>query len=145
MADYIDDDGNPAKGRRHSVVEINQGKAFLLKITSKRKKLHQVRIGISKCLDVFSFANLNRKLFFNISSLENSNYKYFYICPFHAEDCLNKDLFNIVKKKLQKFWANKFNRDKKETCLDSKLKVPKKLPQKWRKFYPDFKPSALNN
>ncbi len=76
LADYDDDDGKPAKGRRHLVVDVDweNNKLFLLKITGKRKKLHQVTIGLIDCLDKISHSNFNRKLFFSISSLENSNY-----------------------------------------------------------------------
>ena len=39
LADYDDDNGNPAKGRRHLVVEVGINRVLLLKITGKRKKL----------------------------------------------------------------------------------------------------------
>lgn len=140
LAEYIDDDGEPAKGRRHLVVEVDweNDKVLLLKITGKRKKLHQITISLIKCLDKISHSNLNRKLFSSISSLKKSNYQYFYICPFHSNGCLDKGEFNTVKQKLQKYWDSKFNRDKKEMPLDGKLRVPKKFPEKWRKFYPQF-------
>jgi hypothetical protein len=104
-ADYIDDDGEPAKGRRHLVVEVDQesDRVLFLKITSKRKDLYQVIIGLVDCLDKFSHSNLNRKLFFSISYLESSNYENFYICPFHSDGCLDKKLFEVVKLKLQKY------------------------------------------
>lgn len=137
-ADYTDDDGNPAKGRRHLIVEIDweNDKVFLLKITGKRKKLHQVTIGLVDCLDKISHSNLNRKLFFSISSLGRNNYENFYLCPFHSDGCLDKELFNIVKWKLQKFWDSRFNRDKEPMSLNGKLKIPEKFPEKWRNFFP---------
>ena len=87
------------------IVEVDweNDQVFLLKITGKRKKLHQVTIGLVDCLDKISHSNLNRRLFFSISSLENSNYNNFYLYPFHSNGCLNKGLFNVVKRKLQKF------------------------------------------
>lgn len=125
-ADYIDDDGGPAKDRPHLVIKINEKKQklVLVKITSQFKSLfYQQKIWITDCLDETSFANLNTKLAFDLVSLENNNYKKIRICRLHLDGCLGNKLFEKIKIKLRKYWDNELNRDKKEIFLDwSKLK-----------------------
>jgi len=118
-ADYIDDDGEPAKERRYLVISVNKKRILLLKITSRFKSLfYQKCVGYDKCLDKKSYVNLNRKIIFDILSLEKNNYQKFYLCGHHSDGCVENKRFENIKNKLGKYWESEFNRDKEKILLD---------------------------
>jgi hypothetical protein len=105
-ADYIDDDGKPAKERRHLVIKVNEKKKrlLLLKVTSQFKSLfYQQKTGLTECIDKISFVNLNGKIIFDLVSLEDNNYKKFQVCNLHSDVCLGTKRFEKIKDKLRKY------------------------------------------
>ena len=112
-ADYLEDDGKPTKKRSHLVIEVNSIKQeiILLKITSRWKNYFlQTKLGKVKCLSKPSFANLNRIIIFD-GSTWYSDYRKFRICQVHQGDCVEKERFTKIVRKLRKFWQNPLNRD----------------------------------
>jgi len=123
-ANYIDDDGKPTKKRFHLVIKVdeNSQELILLKITSKWKNYFlQAKLGLVKCLPKPSFVILNRIIVFDLSTLKTNDYSHkFRICQLHKmSSCLETPRFTKIVSKLEKFWSNKFNRDKRIIRLKS--------------------------
>src|SRR5437763_9756343 len=85
---YIDDNKEEVKERRHLLLEKERGDLFFMKFTSqKRKQLNQVRLikidpEFVECLNLVSYPIFNQKVKFSLTDLKVTNYRYFYICSF---------------------------------------------------------------
>ncbi|CAH1765262.1 3489_t:CDS:1 [Entrophospora sp. SA101] len=130
QADYEDDDGEEAKGRRHVVSEIRGDELFFLKITSRRKGLYARRAaGYADCLDKTSYVIFNRKIRFSFADLKVNNYQYFYICPLNHDGCLDKENFDSILQKTKEYWEDELIRDKDAIPVEAnELKKPKNPP-----------------
>ncbi|CAG8760646.1 4263_t:CDS:2, partial [Racocetra fulgida] len=74
LGDYIDDNKRPAKERRHVTLEIENDNLWLIKLTSQRKELSQIRImpRITECLNKISYPVLKRKICISLLDLEKT-------------------------------------------------------------------------
>jgi hypothetical protein len=100
---YADDNKDP-KQRRYLLIEKEGDFLFFMKFTSqeedkKREKLGQIKCLIKiepkfvECLDMISYPILNQKIKISLTDLENTNYRYFYICSLHPNGCLKPEKF----------------------------------------------------
>lgn len=111
--DYIDDNNEKAKERRHLLLEKEKDDLFFIKFTSqKRKWLNQVRLikiepELVKCLNKISYPVFNRKVKISLSDLEATNYQYFYVCSLHSGGCLRNEKFAEIYQKSKEFWEDK--------------------------------------
>ena len=124
QANYIDDDGKPTKKRFHLVIKVDEKsqELVLLKITSKWKNYFlQAKLGLVECLLKPSFVILNRIIVFDLTTLKTDDYSHkFRICQLHEiSSCLETPRFTKIVYKLEKFWKNKLNRDKRIIRLKS--------------------------
>lgn len=115
---YIDDNGEKAKSRRHLLIEERGDYLFFMKFTSqeedkKREKLGQVRCLIKiepkfvECLDMISYPVFNRKVKISLTDLKATNYRHFYICSLHSNGCLKPRKFTEVCQKFKEAWEDK--------------------------------------
>jgi hypothetical protein len=99
---YIDDNNEEAKERRHLLLEKESEDLFFIKFTSqKRKHLNQVRLvkiepELVKCLNKISYPVFNRKVGISLTELETNNYRYFYVCSLHFDGCLKSEKFTEI-------------------------------------------------
>src|SRR4051812_43666946 len=104
---YIDENKEPAKQRRHLSIEEESDDLFFMKLTSqKREELNQVRLRIEpdsvECLNSISYPIFNQKVKISLTDLETTNYQYFYVCSLHPNGCLKTKKFTEICQRFKK-------------------------------------------
>jgi hypothetical protein len=99
---YIDDNKEEAKERRHLLLEKEKDDLFFMKFTSqKRRQLNQVRLikvepELVECLNMASYPVFNQKVKISLTDLETTKYQYFYVCSLHLDGCLKPEKFTEI-------------------------------------------------
>jgi len=131
---YIDDNKEEAKERRHLLLEKERDDLFFMKFTSqKRKQLNQIRLKIEpdsvECLNLISYPVFNHRVRISLNDLETTNYQYFYICSAHFSGCLKPKKFMEIYQRFKELWEDKLTPDKKIIPIKaSELKPTKEVP-----------------
>jgi len=135
---YIDENKEEAKERRHLLFEKESDDLFFIKFTSqKRKQLNQVRIKLEpelvSCLNLISYPVFNQKIKFSLADLETANYRYFYICSLHSDGCLKPKKFAEICRIFKEIWEDKLTpeSDKKIISLKTNELSPTKEVPWW--------------
>lgn len=103
---YIDDNKNSAKERRHLLIEKEGDYLSFMKFTSKRKELSQIRLikvepEIVECLNLVSYPVFNRKVRISFTDLKANNYQYFHTCSLHLNGCLKPKNFTKIYRRFK--------------------------------------------
>lgn len=137
---YIDDNKEPAKERRHLSIEKEEESNYLffIKLTSqKRKELNQLRLKLKmepdsvECLNKVSYPVFNRKVQISLTDLETTNYQHFYVCALHLVGCLKPEKFAEICQRFKKLWEDESTpKSEKKTILlkASELKPTDEIP-----------------
>jgi hypothetical protein len=134
---YIDDNKEEAKERRHLSLEKERDDLFFMKFTSqKRKQLNQVRLikvdpELVECFNMVSYPVFNRKVKISLTDLEVTNYRYFYVCSLHLNGCLKPEKFTEICRIFKEIWEDKLTPEPEKKIIllkASELKPTNEIP-----------------
>ena len=131
---YIDENRDLAKQRRHLSIEEEGDNLIFMKLTSQRREeLSQIRLEPDsvECLNSISYPIFNQKVKISLTDLETTNYRYFYVCSLHPNGCLKPEKFTKICQRFKNIWEDELTPESEKKIIilkASELKPTNEIP-----------------